>query len=253
MERTIAFKALVGSHNYNLNTPDSDKDYKVFVIPTFDDLYKGNRYSKSVVTDTHDYDYHDIRQLSNLFWRSNINFIEVLYSNEIIHSEDIKIKRHIEKIFKLKDEIVKMNLPYLFKACQGMNITKMKSLLKGTQGTKHLVEKYGYDTKAALHAYRVLDFIMRFADSEFKDFKQAIEYRDKARAFMIGIKNGAYSFSCFQDLIAAKLEAFEEYEQYYFSQQPQEFIKEELELITYELVRDSIKNHGDRERIYYGK
>ena len=31
--RTVAFKSLVGSHNYNLNTPESDKDYKVFVLP----------------------------------------------------------------------------------------------------------------------------------------------------------------------------------------------------------------------------
>ena len=37
--RKFAFKSLVGSHNYNLNIETSDKDYKVFVFPTFDDLY----------------------------------------------------------------------------------------------------------------------------------------------------------------------------------------------------------------------
>ena len=44
--RNVAFKALVGSHNYNLNTSDSDKDYKLFVIPTLDDLY----FNKSFLT-----------------------------------------------------------------------------------------------------------------------------------------------------------------------------------------------------------
>ena len=40
-DRQWLIKALVGSHNYNLNTETSDKDYKVFVLPTFNELYKG--------------------------------------------------------------------------------------------------------------------------------------------------------------------------------------------------------------------
>ena len=30
--RDIVFKVLTGSHNYNLNTPKSDRDYKYFVF-----------------------------------------------------------------------------------------------------------------------------------------------------------------------------------------------------------------------------
>ena len=43
--RHIAVRALVGSHNYNLNDESSDRDYKVFVFPNFGDLYKGKRYT----------------------------------------------------------------------------------------------------------------------------------------------------------------------------------------------------------------
>ena len=39
------FRVLTGSHNYNMNTPESDKDYKIFVLPTFDDLYHGKEFS----------------------------------------------------------------------------------------------------------------------------------------------------------------------------------------------------------------
>ena len=45
-ERKVVFKALVGSHNYNLNDETSDKDYKYFVLPTFDDLYTGKMFSQ---------------------------------------------------------------------------------------------------------------------------------------------------------------------------------------------------------------
>lgn len=40
-------KAIVGSHNYNLNTDTSDKDYKYFVLPTFDELYCGKFFSRA--------------------------------------------------------------------------------------------------------------------------------------------------------------------------------------------------------------
>ena len=30
--RTVLFQSLVGSHNYNLNTETSDKDYKIFLL-----------------------------------------------------------------------------------------------------------------------------------------------------------------------------------------------------------------------------
>ena len=52
--RVSVLKALVGSHNYNLNTPESDKDYKLFVLPTYDDLYERKDYSVSVESSKED-------------------------------------------------------------------------------------------------------------------------------------------------------------------------------------------------------
>ena len=44
-------KFLVGSHNYNLNTEESDKDWKVFLYPSFDNLYN-NTYNTRPTTIT---------------------------------------------------------------------------------------------------------------------------------------------------------------------------------------------------------
>lgn len=145
MDRKFVFKALVGSHNYNLNVdeientktgerfPTSDRDYKVFVLPTFEDLYKGNMY--------------DIRKLPNILYKANINFIEVLFSNEIIINDELgrEQKLMLSKIFENKDEIARMNLPRLYNSCSGMFLNKMKLLKKGTDGTQHLVDTFGYD------------------------------------------------------------------------------------------------------------
>ena len=49
LEHKELLTCLVGSYNYNLNDKNSDKDYKVFVSPTFDDLYSGNQYTISEI------------------------------------------------------------------------------------------------------------------------------------------------------------------------------------------------------------
>lgn len=237
MNRTIAFKALVGSHNYNLATPESDKDYKVFVLPTFDDLYKGNQYSHSQITDTVDYDYHDIRKLSNLFWKSNLNFIEVLYSTDVIHSDIPWVKTNIDEIYKIKHELVSMNLPYLYRACKGMYFNKIKYLEKGTEGTQHLVDRFGYDTKQGLHAFRILDFIERFAETNFADFQHAMTYSDTERDSMLAIKNGLYTKEEYLRIVEFKLSSFEKLESLYTSQKENEDVKRHLEDIILGLVK----------------
>lgn len=243
MDRVMAFKALVGSHNYNLADENSDKDYKMFVLPTFEDLYKGNMYSKQIIGETEDLDVYDIRKIVNLFYKSNINFIEVLFTNELHVNDALNSaqKDLIGRLFLMKDDIVRMNLPYLFNACGGMHKQKMSLLHKGTEGTQHLVDKYGYDTKQALHAYRVLDFIVRFADTDFQDFKKAITYNEKEREFMMEIKHGFFTLESFENFIKFYHEAkFKQLKEKYHSFKPNQELKDKLDNIIMELVKLSL-------------
>jgi predicted nucleotidyltransferase len=233
LERKVLFQAVVGSHNYNLNTPESDIDYKIFVCPTFDDLYHNNQFSASKLTDAADYDVHDIRKLDSLWWKSNINFIEVLYSQKVKINEELSepTKRILQGIFNLKSEIVTMNLPYLYDACVGMHHNKMKLIDKGTEGTQHLVDKFGIDTKQCLHAYRVLDFLRRFADTDFRDFQKAIWHEDDSvkKWLFLKIKNGEISREDFVYMSALLLEEIKEcYKDIYKSQQPNEKLRSDL-------------------------
>lgn len=240
MERKVLIKALFGSHNYNLNDENSDRDYKYFVAPTFDDLYEGKMFSTSKVGKEFDYDVHDIRKIPQLFWKSNINFIEILYSKDIKVGEDVvwgRTQYSLNQIFKMKDKLVTMNIPYFYNACMGMHFNKMKYLMQGTEGTKHLVEKFGYDTKQALHAYRVLDFITRFADNEFTDFQKAISYDDNEKEFMLAIKHGKYTEEEFRDLVKKKYNEFDQYKEVYAKQKPDQETYEELNDIVKYVVK----------------
>lgn len=251
MERKELFRALVGSHNYNLNTEESDKDYKVFVLPTFDDLYHNKTYSKSIIGEEQDLDIHDIRKVSQLWWKSNVNFLEVLFSEEIIINDNLSesTKELLNQLFELKDEIAKMNLPYLYHACMGMCYSKMKNIAKGTSSTQHLVDQYGFDTKQGLHAIRILDFLQRFADNDFNDFKRHITYQDNDpfKIFLLNVKNGKHSLQEIEECVNDMLEeiADEHAIKYHNAKPNQETQDKVIEIVKQIVKNELLEEHND--------
>lgn len=242
-DRQVILKALTGSHNYNIQDESSDKDYKVFVLPTFEDLYQGNMYSHQVIGEKEDYSFHDIRKLCGLFFKSNLSFLEILYSKELIIPDSINAEQRqlIGNILALKGDIVRMNLPHLWNACGGMYLNKMKLLYKGTEGTQHLVDKYKMNTKQALHAYRILNFIERFERTGFEDFRYAMTYIGHDREFMLSIKNGFFSPEAYENFINFYHDSkFKTLKERYHSFEPNEKLKHRLEEIVMELVKISI-------------
>lgn len=251
MERKELFRALVGSHNYNLNTEESDKDYKVFVLPTFDDLYHNKTYSKSIIGEEQDLDIHDIRKVSQLWWKSNVNFLEVLFSEEVIINDSLSesTKELLNQLFELKDEIAKMNLPYLYHACMGMCHSKMKDIKKGTSGTQHLVDQYGFDTKQGLHVIRILDFLQRFADNEFNNFKSVVTYQnnDPFKRFLLEIKKGKYSLQEFEECAFDMYEEVKsEYKDKYGNMKPNQETQDKVIEIVKQIVKNELlEEHND--------
>lgn len=247
VERKILFQALVGSHNYDLNDEQSDVDYKIFTLPTFDDLYSGNLYSKSEIGITADYDMHDVRKLTQLLWKSNINFVEVLFSKEILinkeelHPESLRV---LNILFDMRESLARMNLPYLYNACVGMHYSKMKNLYTGTSGTKHLVEEFGWDTKQGLHSYRVLDFLSRYADNDFQDFQQAICYSDspESQTLLMNIKHGAISIDEFLKLVENKKFTLDQFYKVKYQKHIVTANKDSVECIIKHIVRTELFN-----------
>lgn len=203
--REEAFRALVGSHNYNLATESSDEDFKVFIVPTFDDIYYNKMVGRMDVGLDVDVDYHDIRKIPDLWFKSNINFVEVLFSTRISFENSTIVPANQfflqRNLLDRRDEIARINLPYLYDACFGMYLQKRKSVLKGTASTQVLVDQFGYDTKQALHSIRVLDFLQRYQDSDFNDFAQAIWYpvHDPMRDKLMTLRYGGMTLKQYRD------------------------------------------------------
>lgn len=254
--RQVVMQCLVGSHNYNLNTPESDMDYKIFVCPTFNDLYTGNSHSESIIGHDADFDFHDIRKMDNLLYKANVNFLEVLFSQSVMINPQLQpvTKKQVEELFGMKHDIAKMNLPYLYHACIGMHHNKMKYLEKGTSGTQYLVDKFGFDTKQALHSYRILDFLERFAQNEFNDFGQAIYYKEigcartsgHARDTLLRIKLGAFTKDEFINIANQKLDLIQSNANLYLDQKVDEQTHERLKQIIKTIVHTEMMHEQKR-------
>lgn len=191
--RKIVLSSMVGSWAANLNTPASDKDWKYFVAPTFDDLYAGKMFATANVSETLDYDVHDIRQLGNLLWKANLNFISVLFGFEV------SCVPELQWIFDNADSFASMNLPYLHNATMGMHFEKMKTLLDGTGNTQVLIEKFGYDTKQATHAMRCLMVLRRIFFG--MSVREALWFTGEDRDLLISIKSGIFSEIAFRTMV----------------------------------------------------
>ena len=174
-------------------------------------------------------------------YKSNINFIEGLFSDEIMFES--KFVKELEQIHDMRADIARMNLPYLFEACRGMHIQKMAMLEKGTEGTKILVDKYGYDTKQALHAVRVLDFLQKYHDMSFTNFKVAITYGygTDDRDEMLSIKDGKYSLSDFKKYAEEKFHSILELKDKYRSQLVNQETNEKLKEIVKTIVKKNLE------------
>jgi len=245
--REVLVQALVGSNNYNLATPEkklvggtilaSDKDYKVFVTPTFEELYKQKMFAENIIGADADYDVHDIRKLPDLLWKANLNYLEPLISKELV----LESSKELKELYDLRYDIFNMNLPKMFDALGGTFKQKMKLLPKGTEGTQVLVDLFGYDTKQAQHAYRLLDFAIKYEALGFKNPEKALRYEGEGIEFMHDFKFGFWTQENFERLVYHIHDAqFVHLKDKYRSQKPNEELKLHVDNLIMQLVKNKL-------------
>jgi GTPase Era involved in 16S rRNA processing len=105
------------------------------------------------------------------------------------------------------------------------------------------VEKYGYDTKQAMQAYRILSVLRWFADDN--SFEKAIRYDDNGngkerRDMLMNIRNGMFTLKEMKNILEEYLNDTEQrYKERYLNTEPD---KEMMEMI-----RNEVRNFVLRE------
>lgn len=155
---TVAYICIYGSQNYGLDLYtdeyQSDVDMKAIIVPTLDDLIKNSKPVSTVVdTEWGQCDVKDIRIYFQTLLKANPAYVETLYTK--YHIVDDKFSNEFDKIFKLRDDLMKALEPQFIRAIYGMMCEKEKALCHPYPSIKDKIDKYGYDGKQAHHIFRL--------------------------------------------------------------------------------------------------
>ncbi|WP_336783394.1 DNA polymerase beta superfamily protein [Paenibacillus illinoisensis] len=234
--RVAVLKAVSGSINRNLNDEASDRDVKFFVLPNFDDLYTGSLYKNFQISETEDIEIHDVRKLEKVLTHSNLTFLELLYSVEV----DTFGYAEMKQLLEYRDRISTMNLRSLFNSCFGMYRGQMKDLTKpNSEVQESMIARYGFNTKKAMMSLHFLLFLVRFHNSGFKGFQDAISYEGSDREFMLGLKHGELSLDEFKKIASSNEEIVLQLEQSYYGVP----LDKEANYYLKNLLQTLVKNH----------
>jgi len=107
----IIFVARIGSYNYGLQTETSDQDYKIYILPSLEELISEKRYNKVIIIPGKiDMHISDIRNLADYVSKSHPSALEIMYSSYTI-GRDFNF---IENLNTLRDEIAHRNPKTLY-------------------------------------------------------------------------------------------------------------------------------------------
>ena len=161
---------LQGSQNYGLDTPNSDIDTKLIVVPSFKEI----ALAKHPVSTTHvranneHTDWKDIRLYMETFRKQNLNFLEILFTDYAIVNP-VYIKDWA-RLLEHREEIARMNPFRAVKSMKGIANEKYHAMKHPYPSKIELIEKYGYDGKQVHHLLRVEDYLRRYeAGESYKD------------------------------------------------------------------------------------
>lgn len=187
---------LQGSQNYNLDLEQedyqSDIDSKAIVLPTLDDLITGAPKVSRVYTDKYGahVEVKDIRVMIEMWKKQNISYLELLFTDYYITNPKYGV--YALGFMAMRDRVVHMNFPQLFRCISGMSKEKCHTLEHIYPSTEEKIAKYGYDGKQLCHIIRLNDLSKKLIRGV--PYKDALWYEGgEVREAMIKAKLHEYS------------------------------------------------------------
>lgn len=236
---------LQGSHNYGMDDQESDIDSKMLTLPSLREIVLNEKplnYVHIMENNEH-VDMKDVREYFKIFRKSNINFVEILFTDYWIVNEKYQ---HIWLDLRSNAEELARYNPYAAVSCmKGMASEKMHALCHEYPSRMPWIEKYGFDPKQLSHLARIKYFLDNYIEGE--PYADCIYLKDaELRERLVQIKRTGLSLTktCAVELaediyqyIEAKADAFRAEN----PNEPDEDLDNYLNEVLYELVSLAIK------------
>lgn len=179
---------LQGSQNYGIADENSDIDSKMLILPNLEDLvlnHKAISHTLEMPDNQEHIDIKDAREYFKIFRKSNINFVEILFTdywmvNHKYNDLWLELRRN-------REELARIN-PYAAVSCmKGMASEKLHALCHEYPSRMEYIDKFGYDPKQLSHLIRIHYFIQMYVKG--LDYADCIYPKDKEfRTFLLEVK-----------------------------------------------------------------
>lgn len=176
---------LYGSQNYDMDTEDSDFDFKAIVLPSLDDVIR-NRKPVSTVLEFNggQIDVKDIRLMFDNFKRMNTNFVETLFTEFYVANP--KFASDWARVRDLAPTLVRADMRRALNCMCGMALEKDHALCHPYPSKMNLIEKYGYDAKQLSHIMRLRYMMNGFIDGF--PYNQLLKPRPEVARMLVNVK-----------------------------------------------------------------
>jgi hypothetical protein len=144
-----------GSQNYRLDGPESDYDYKIIMMPEFEDFYTYHKVDKNDLPDKYDSEHYNVMSILTFdknVRKGNVNALEMLFSHYIKCAGDIET--YIDAAKRAYAE------GYLFIVWDSF-IATVEGMIKNS------LDRYGANRKSASRALYLINLCYFVAEHDF--------------------------------------------------------------------------------------
>ena len=232
---------LQGSQNYKLDTPHSDVDTKLIVVPSFKDIAMNRKpiSTTHVRANEEHTDWKDIRLYVQTFRKQNLNFLEILFTNYAIVNPIYE--KQWNRLVESREAITHFNPYRSVQSMKGIALEKYHAMEHKYPSKVEILKKYGYDPKQLHHLVRVEDYLGRYINGE--SYENCLD-PGPMKQELIEIKMGKYSLADARSIADKAKVHVEEMAEYAYSIYPNEEdpeVNELLDDVQYEIMRIAVK------------
>lgn len=197
--------ALQGSQNYGVSDIFSDVDTKTILLPNFEDVVFNRQpvNTTKVLQNEEHIVLKDARMMFNEFRKQNMNFVELLFSNEIRINEEYYDLACL--LIDNNEKIAHYCPCRTISTMNGMVHSKFYDMEKQCPSQEEVLQEYGYAPKQLHHLLRIEEFMKRYIDGE----PYADCMKTQQADYLISVKRGLYSLEEARTIATSHLDNIE--------------------------------------------
>lgn len=157
---------LQGAQNYGVDTPASDVDTRLLILPSVEDMIFAKQpksYTHILANEEH-IDVKDMRMFFETVRKQNLNFVEILFTEFAVINPNYSDAWAM--IADNRELIAHYNRGRALATMLGQCKGKYNDMCKVSPAREAKIKKFGYDPKSFHHLLRIYEFMERYLAGE---------------------------------------------------------------------------------------